>query len=190
MKKVIIKSTIITAIIIATLSLSFTFLVTAYFPKYVADVSFKLGNKKTCVTYSEKQYNKTLAQDDLATLVERSIWAENDAITIKYSAIFINSENFITYCNLQDANYLYYVVGSYVKALYKNGEKEKSVATAFSNTSTYTETNPIRLVASLAIEENNKTIVQTICNNLKNRNDSQSQVIQSDISLLNEFLNS
>ncbi len=190
MKKVIIKSTIITAIIIAILSLSFTFLVTACFPKYVADVSFKLGNKKTCVAYSEKQYNKTLEQGDLATLVERSIWAGNNAITIKYSAIFINSENFVTYCNLQDDNYLYYIVGSYVKALYENGEKEKSVETAFLNTSTYTQTNPIRLVASLAIEENNKQIVQIIYNNLNERNDSQGQIIQSDIVLLNEFLNS
>ncbi|MBR5438952.1 MAG: hypothetical protein IKV61_01905 [Clostridia bacterium] len=190
MKKVVIKSTIITVLIIILFSVAFTFIVTAFFPKYVADVSFKLGNKQTCVNYSEKQYNKTLERDDLSTLVERSIWAGNNAYTIKYGAILINSENFSTYCNLKDEGYLYYVVGSYVKALYESGEKQKSAETAFLNTSTYSETNPIRVVASLAIEENNKDIVSLICTNLQNRNDSNEQIIQSDVALLQSFLNS
>ena len=190
MKELVIKSTIITITIITLIAIAFSCIVTAFFPKYVADVSFQLGNKNACVTYSEKQYNKTLKQDDLATLVERSIWAENNAYVIKYGAIFTNSENFVTYCNLQDDGYLYYVVGSYVKALYKNGQKEKGVETAFLNTSTYSETNPIRLVASLAIEENNKDIVLKICTNLQIRKDSNTEIIQNDLALLNEFLNS
>lgn len=189
MKKLVIKSTVITVIIIALLSLAFTFTVTAFFPKYVADVSFKLGNKNTCVKYSEKQYNKTHSQSDLSILVERCVWADNDELTIKYGATFINSENFATYCSFKGDGYLYYIVGSYVKSLYETGEKEKSVETAFLNTSTYSSTNPIRLVASLAVEENDKQIVQKIYDNLQNRKDSDSSVIQNDLALLNNFLN-
>ena len=190
MKKVVIKSTIITVLIITLFSVAFALIVTAFFPKYVADVNFKLGNEAATVKYSEKQYEKTLSQSDLATLVERSIWAENDEMLIKYGAIFINSENFSTYCKLKDDSYLYYIVTCYVKALYENGQEQKGVETAFLNTSTYAETNPIRVVASLAIAEDNKDIVLLICTNLQARKDFSSQIIQNDFALLQDFLNS
>lgn len=189
MKNVVIKSTIITVIIITALAVAFSLIVTAFFPKYVADVCFKLGNKQATVTYSEKQYEKTKEQRDLATLFERSVWAGNNSKTVKYGAIFINSENFVTYCNLKDSGYLYYVVGCYIKALYENGEKLKAVETAFLNVSTYSETNPIRLVASLAIQNEDTNTVKTIYANLQNRLDSNLPIIQNDLELLKQFIN-
>ena len=162
---------------------------TAFFPSFVSDVAFTTGNKSLCVKYSEKQYLKSKSDFDLAKLVERTFWAGDDYNAVKYGAIFINNDNFNAYCNMQDDGYKYYIVGSYCQVLYENGEKEKSIETAFIRTQEYTSTNPIRLVSYLIANDNDKVLATKVCNLLQQREDCETEIIKNDIAVLKTFIN-
>ncbi len=190
MKKLIVKSISITLLIIATVTMLTILIATAFFPSFVSDLAFTTGNKSLCVKYSEKQYLKSNSDFDLALLVERSFWADDDETSIKYGAIFINDENFNSFCNTKDDNYKYFIVGSYCQALYENGEKQKSIDTAFVRTEEYTQTNPIRLVSYLATTDNDKALATKIRDLLLLRGDSQTDIVKADILVLETFINS
>ena len=129
MKKVILKSVIITLCILVAFFTASTVILTSFFPKMVSDMAFKVNAKNTCVTYQEKTYLKDDSFENLATLTERCIWANDDTKIIIYAEKLLNDENFDPDLSTRDEGYAYYVTSALVIALYNEGFVEKSIET-------------------------------------------------------------
>ena len=147
MKKLIIKTCIITLIIILAVGFSFFWLVSIASPKIIADTAFKLNAKTTCINYSEKQYKKSESVDDLAILVERTAWANEYELTTKYAPILLSDANFSDYVlENKDDSYEKYIASLFVESLYKTGNKDKSIEVAFSYYSGESGSNTVRII--------------------------------------------
>ncbi len=153
MKKLVIKTCIITILIILSVSFLIICLLGLFNPSFIANTAFRLNLKDVCVTYTEKQYLKTESFDDLITLTERSVWASSYETTAEYSAILLNHKDFESF-SASNENYENYVASSLVEALQKTGNTEKAIETAFAYYSGESKPNPVRILILNAIDDN------------------------------------
>ncbi len=168
MKKVIIKSVIITLILILLFVTSFSLVLCLGFPKTVSNLSFRIGNYDLAVTYSEKAYEKNQTTENLVDLVEKSIVAKNYQINGKYAGLLLVDENFKNDILPNKENgYFNYIAKFYVKSLYSLGDYQKCVKSAVN----YTNFNNRDLSAtstliSLCVEDNNKNVLNMLLSEL------------------------
>ena len=182
MKKLIIKTSVITLTLILIVGFALYGLLGLIYPSSIASVAFRVNNKSVCLKYSEKQYEKTGKVEDLAILVERAIWAEDDETIVKYSALFLNSSDFLDYA--KDKNgYENYIVCYYVQSLYLLNQTEKSIEIAFSYYNGKSELNPIRVL--VLASKNDSTTLNKI---LKKLNAIENKT-QETINLINQIIN-
>ena len=113
---------------------------TLLFPGSLADFHYNLGNKKMCVWYTEKEYNRRKSVSSLDKLVMRSKWLGSNGKVVKYSELLIADPDFDRLCDrkdeaignehqsgtLVDIAYKDYIEGDYVVALYNTGKVEKA----------------------------------------------------------------
>ncbi len=144
MKKLIIKTTVITLIIIFAVTFLVFWLLSLFKPSVIADTAFRFNNKSVCVTYSEKQYEKTKRIDDLAILTDRAVWAKDYELTVKYANLLLNHGDFDSYSQNKNG-YETYLACSLVEALYLTNAKEKFIEVAFSYYTGESQTNTVRI---------------------------------------------
>ncbi len=162
MKKVIVKSVVITlCLLLVTIAISVA-VITAYFPMTIADVAFRVNAKQSCVTYTEKAYEKNRDIDTLAILTERCIWANDNEKTVIYAEKFIVNENFDSYASSKDEGYAYYIASEYVIALYQLGYKERSVESAFQLSNGFKAVGPLHRLIAISAEANDIEILTAI----------------------------
>ncbi len=152
MKKLIIKTTVITLIIIFAVTFLIFGLLTLYKPSIIADTAFRFNSKSVCVTYSEKQYEKTKSIDDLAVLTDRAIWAKNYNYTSKYATLLLNHSDFESYSQ-NKKGYETYLACSLVEALYLTNSKEKFIEVTFSYYTGESQTNTVRIAILTAKDD-------------------------------------
>ncbi len=168
MKKVIIKSVIITLILILLFVASFSLVLCLFFPKTVSNLSFRIGNYDLAVTYSEKAYEKNQSTENLVDLVEKSIVAKNYNLNSKYAGFLLVDENFLNNIlpNKQDG-YFNYISISYVKSLYLLKDYQKCVKSAINYTNFNSrEMSATTTLISLCVEDNNKNLLTTLLGEL------------------------
>ena len=182
MKHLIIKTVIISLSLIIAISFIIIGLVSVISPITIANASYRLGNYTISVKYTEKQYEKTKSFEDLALLVERSIWAKDYNYTVKYSPIFLNSLGFENYCKDKDG-YENYIVCYYVESLYLTGNKEKSIEISFSYYDGISDLNPIRVLV-LASKNDFETL-----NKISKRLNEIENKTQETTNLINQINN-
>lgn len=162
MKKVIVKSVVITlCLLLVSVAISIA-VITAYFPMTIANVAFKVDAKQSCVTYTEKAYENNQSIDTLAILTERCIWANDDEKTVIYAEKFIAHEKFDNYALSKDAGYAYYIASEYVIALYELGYKEKSVETAFQLSNGFKTVGPLHRLIAISAKANDIEVLTAI----------------------------
>ncbi|MBO5925968.1 MAG: hypothetical protein J6Q38_00195 [Clostridia bacterium] len=181
MKKLIIKTSVITIILIVVFGFIFVALSGVLYPKAVADMAFRLNNKSICVKYSEKQYLKSGEIEDLKLLTERAIWAENNQLTIKYASILLNSDDFSKLENSNDLET--YIASGYAEALYLTGNKSKSIEVALSYYTGESGLSPLRVLIYTAKNDND-----TLNQLLKKLNAFESKT-EETVYLINEIKN-
>ena len=132
MKKLIIKTSIITvlSVLVATILLVTTLCIFA--PKTVSDYFYGVGNGNLSVRYMEKAYNKNQTAENLEELIFKANENEDYSRVVKYSEIFINREDFVAFINAKPSNsgqmtYEEYFYGNYVIALYETGAENEVI---------------------------------------------------------------
>ncbi len=168
MKKVIIKSIVVTLILILLFVASFSLVLCLCFPKTVSDLSFRVGNYDMAVTYSEKAYKNNNSTENLVDLVEKSIVAKNYQVNGKYAGLLLVDKTFLNDIlpNKEDG-YFNYIAISYVKSLYLLNDYQKCVKSAVN----YTDFNSREMSAtttliSLCVEDNNKNLLTMLLDEL------------------------
>ncbi len=182
MKKLIIKTSVITLTLILIVGFALYGLLGFMYPSSIASLAFRVNNKSVCLKYSEKQYEKTNDVEDLSILIERAIWAENNELIVKYSAIFLNSSNFEEFVKDKDG-YENFIVCYYVESLYLLDQKEKSIEIAFSYFNGKSELNPVRVLVLAS-----KNDLDTLNKILKKLNSIENKT-QETTNLINQIKN-
>ncbi len=185
MKKLIIKTSIITLVIILTVGFALYGFLGLVYPSALASMAFRLSDKETCILYSEKQYEKSKDISDLAILTERTVWAKEYELTVKYSSLLLNHVDFEDY-KINRPNFENYIACCYVEALYLIGNTEKSIDVAFSYYKGISEQNTLRILI-LTAKDDSKTL-SLILNRLR---DFENKTLETDylINQLNILLN-
>ncbi len=175
MTKLYVKTTIFTILCLAFISLLSFFTLSTCFPSVLSNVAFNVGNKNTCLKYSEKQYEKTNSISDLDTLVYRCVWAENDSKTIKYANEMLNHPEFENYSQNKGSGYTNYVAGIYCNALYENGQKDVAINTAFQYLGKeFITPNPVSSLCYLAYKDKDLLSLESILTKLDGVEQTQS----------------
>ena len=185
MKKLIIKTSIITLVIILTVGFALYGFLSLLYPSAIASMAFRLNDKETCILYSEKQYEKSQDISDLAILTERTVWAKEYELTVKYSSLLLSHLDFEDY-KQSKPNYENYIACSLVEALYLIGNKNKSIDVAFSYYTGISEQNTVRIAIITA-----KNDMETLNLILKRLRAIENKTTETDylINQLNNLLN-
>ncbi len=188
MRKLIIKTVAITLAIILVVTAGFYLLLSAFFPSVLGDGYFRANNGELSLKYSEKAYEKSKEIGDLATLTERSIVFQDDDRTVKYAVLFVNNDKYQEYISGESEGYHYYIVGNLCEAQYNKGNKLTALSTAFNNTLSYTQHNPIHRLILISAQNSDIATLTAIKENLQARQD-KNQLINNHLSLIEELIN-
>lgn len=144
MKKIVLKSSLITVGALAVVGILIFSLWILIAPQSMATVSEKLGNYNFAVTCANLKYKYSDETADLARCAEDSILCGEDKLIIKYCEELIDREDFNELCRRRDeelsrtqvgkyttaTNYNTYIIGTLAAAQYRAGDLEKAVKTA------------------------------------------------------------
>ena len=143
MKKIVLKSALITvgALIVAGILIFSLWLLIS--PQTMASSSEKLGNYKFAVTCANLKYKYSGETEDLARCAEDSILSKKDKLIVKYCEKLLECDDFEEYCNERDKqlsshvgqylsqpNYKAYIIGTLSLSQYREGDLEKAIKTA------------------------------------------------------------
>ncbi len=197
MKKLIIKTTVITvASIIGAILLTYlTFL--AFFPGKLARFYDKVGFERQAVKQMVREHHKTGDLQDLITLCEYCDKYGNNWLIAQYFGDLVTKQEFIDYTEaIENGSEFYdFCAGKYVVALYETGKDERFVVdTAFAVTRAYVEYNPVHALISVALERESVDgttltfIVDGLTNLLTTASSQEVALINSDIEFITGVL--
>ena len=135
------KVAITTCLILVAVLFLGVFSVFTFAPKLAGDKCFELGLKNVATTCYERVYKKTGEFDDLITLVDNVIFAEDTEMIVEYLGKMVNRKlEFEEFCKSLDeqseyvdySSYDYYVT-TLMMAYYKLGNKTSAANFAFSS---------------------------------------------------------
>lgn len=187
MKKLIVKTVALTLAVMVTVIAGVYLIFSAFAPSTLASVYFRINAQDLTVKYSVKAYEKSGDVLDLASLTERVIVFDDDALTVTYATMLINDNAYDTVISEKGGAYHYYVVGSLVESLYQTGKKQEAVDVAMQNTSTLTSGNPIEVVIFCAFDDNDIQTATLIKEKLALKEPSEK--INAYLNAINDFLN-
>ncbi len=189
MKKIIIKSAVISFILILVFIIAFSLVICTFFPKIASDLSKNVGNYQLSATFSEKAYQKDSSTENLVDLVEKSIIAKNDNLVTKYSNTLLVDENFRN--NIlpnKDSGYLSYISSSYVSSLYNLKEYNLALSTAFTHTTfLLDDSNAVKVLITICYEDNNFTLLTQIKTKLENIT-PKNDIIRNYINIVEQII--
>ena len=193
MKKLVIKTTLITlASLIGTIIIAFS-AVAIFAPGFTAGIFDGVGNYSATVFFYQKQYSKTGDINDLSILVNK-IDLENDSERAeKYLDLMLKHDDFDFYCDSQsqseDFSLVEYYCGNYAYALALNGKFDEAISVAenFVSENSYTKNNPYTVLI-YGVENLSNAQIQTILGKLNLLSQTEKEKANSDIEYLNQLL--
>lgn len=150
MKKLVIKTTLITlASLIGAMAITFG-AVALFAPGFTAGIFNGVGNYSATVFFYEKQYAKTQSVIDLMVLVDKVDY-ENDSVRAeKYLELLVNHKDFDKVSNVGGSTVSgkEFYVSNYALVLAKNDKfaDALSVSSEFVKENGYTNYNPYRIL--------------------------------------------
>ena len=157
MKKLIIKTIVITlSSIISIVSVAFGALC-VFTPTTIASVFEDMGNYRASTFFYEIEYEQSNDIEDLVVLIDKAYGNKDNEGLEEYLGEMIWHKDFHDYCENKDANLSAnrmptqdYFVGYYATVLIENGKFENSLnmSKSYVETFGYTEFNPIRAIVN------------------------------------------
>ncbi|MBQ9485320.1 MAG: hypothetical protein IJU83_00620 [Clostridia bacterium] len=148
MKKLIIKTALITVAAVIAFCVVLYGCLAFFTPKTIADGWAFAGNYSIAVKYYEKQYEKTKSENDLAVLCVKVDEVNDATRAAKYLAVFTASGGFETYCLNEGENHGYaisareFYFGKYAVSAYYADGIDAAITVAENSVSVgYTESN-------------------------------------------------
>ena len=194
LKKIVVKTAVITvAIIIVVVSVVFTIFRFA-FPQHMATLSEGMGNYNLAVRCASLRYSYTHDCNDLARCFDDSVLWKNDQYIIQYGEELVNNEGFFAVCESKNqaagANYDYRqrVFGKIAVSYYNTGKKGKAVSFA-SEANGYTSFvygNALMSLAAAVRSASDKEVCALIVAELDKIQPANGQ----ELTILNEVKNS
>lgn len=149
MRKIIIKSALVTLAVVVGCTVLVFAVLSLGFPRILCGWCEQLGNYGFAVRYASLYYSYTGDIADLGRCVDDSILAESDGFIIEYASELVDKAEFGEYCELRDEevngsisddenfdgisfSYRQYVFGSLASAYYRGGDDELAIGTAIS----------------------------------------------------------
>lgn len=151
MKKLVLKTALITFACIIGLTALLFGIFALFFPKTLGNAFDKIGGYSASMHFYEKQYEKTQSLDDLYTLCIK-VDGYNDAARAKeYLGDMVKHQDFLEFCKKYDGNNVVsteeYLESKFVTAVYVNdGIEEAMNQMLICTVNGYTEFNPINML--------------------------------------------
>ncbi len=191
MKKLVIKTTLITlASLIGSLIIAFS-AVAIFAPGFTAGIFDGVGNYSATVFFYEKQFSKTGDIDDLAVLVEKIDLDRDSARAEQYLSLMVAHADFDKFCastsqSGQNSQAEFYY-GNYAYALAINGKFSDAlnVADGFVSQFSYTQNNPYAILI-YGLDDITNEQLQTILDRLILL--TQTDEVKQDIEFINQLL--
>ncbi len=167
MKKLVIKTTLITlASILVAMGIAFG-AIALFAPGFTADIFNGVGNYSASVFFYEKQYKKTGDIDDLATLVDKIDYEKENQKSEEYLSLLVNHADYESFCDLGSNGSVTteeYYTGNFALVLAENGKFNEAldVAKNYVLDNGYTKNNPFRiLVVNFSMTSEQKIIIKS-----------------------------
>ena len=157
MKKIIIKTALITLGAIVGVCLCVIGVIFAFFPVTVANFYQSTGNSEKALKYSEKAFNKQENSQNLQRVLLACIDADNGEKLQEYYLIYKENDGYA----ISKDNELY-VAGNYCVYLAENGKGDEAIEIASSYFLDYTKSNPYRYLMAYAFENKNDQFLNSI----------------------------
>ncbi len=192
MKKIIIKTIIITLCSVFALSFLTFGAFSIFAPDKVAQVYAELGNEKMAFKYNEKAFKKEQSSENLQKVLLGAITLQDDEKVIEYFNLYLENKN-LTLVSEEE----HVIAGNYCVALAKKGEKSKAITVALGYFSPYTKINPMRYLIAFALENDNGQLAEEILTALKEKkstdgellSENGKELLNKDIESLTEYVN-
>ena len=132
MKKLIVKTALVTLGSLLAVFLLLLTAMTMYAPRTMASLMDSVGNRSLSLWYTELAYQKFGETDDLTDVFDKAVAAEDTERTVKYGRTLTERADFGEICAAQDASggritYKNYVYGNTSLAMYAEGEEVGAV---------------------------------------------------------------
>lgn len=161
MKKTVIKTALITLISLVALFVLTFFSLFFFFPKALEPLASDFGLDRLALTLSVREYEKTGGLDDLSRVLARAGRVGDDGVVVAYTPKMTDDADFLTHVEgrtvsvgTRTLDYKSYVIGNYLLALYRTGEKQETLLKAASYFTAfytgYTAYNPYDVLAKNA----------------------------------------
>lgn len=164
MNKILVRSAVTTVLLLVVAALVALAVLNYGFPQHMATAYEKLGNYGVAAKYAARRYDETGDINDLARVVDNSVYAERDDYIIKYGAALIADEQFDSFCLSRDeaykntnyaeytGSYKQFVCGNVAVAYYRGDDLKNAVEVAASANGTESFINHNALMTlSLAV---------------------------------------
>jgi hypothetical protein len=178
MKKLVIKTAIITFIsVILGAVLIFTAL-SLVSPKTMSDFTYSLGLEDLSCTFAVKAYEKSQDINDLDTVIVKALSTEDYDVLKKYSKVMIDRDEF----SLQKKAYKNTILTYYVLSLVETGDEDafaKTVQVYAEFYTTYDSGNPISTLLNFTTEYDDEFLA--FSDDL-----TATQILTSDINKVND----
>ena len=167
MKKTILKTALITVLILIGVLFTSVFSIFVFAPKYSAKISYDLGMKNVSTSCYERVYKKTGEMEDLITVIDSAVYAENTDKVIEYGVklfdVFSDTNVFYDFCKSSDvglaedaySTYDYYS-NTVFMALYSSGKKSDAAKFAIKHMNDFNEKSVLKTAYRLADPTNDK----------------------------------
>lgn len=196
MKKIIVKTSLITFLALIVLTLIAYFVVGGVKPKILADFYYQVGYYQTAEKYYERQYDKTGDVQDLYNIVVALDQEYQGQKTYNYAVELLNHQDFESFCQSIKVQYTklsteQYVINKGAVGL-SNVDFNGAMDFCFEKTKVlgYTEFNAYRAVIAskteLTVEQ--KSAVKDSLNSLAQHIDNAEQLnnLNQDLELIND----
>ena len=166
MGKLVLKTAAATFSLLVAFALILFGVVSLASPAAMMSFTDSLDMNGVSAYYSVAVYDRTGEISDLAVAVEKSYYAGHYADAAAYGEKLLDDSSFSEYCAERDEDTqgnAQYAGGIVSSAQYYNGEKDKSLNTAFDALGqTFPETNAVSLLASAAIDKGDVEFCKSI----------------------------
>ena len=160
MKKVVIKTALITLASIIVASGIFYGCLCAFAPKTLSDFYHNAGNEQLAYSFAENAYKNNSCVNNLSFVTERAISAGNNKGIKEYGGRLLEMVKVSSVS--AETSYVYYIASEYCACLYADGEKQKAISEAVAFSLGYEKLNPLEKLMALGFEADDKSFMQEL----------------------------
>ncbi|MBO7377798.1 MAG: hypothetical protein J6U35_02870 [Clostridia bacterium] len=169
-----------------------------FFPSAAGKLTFGMGSYGASANYALKAYEKNPTDENLKTLVERSILAGKYELTVEYAPKYLDCGSFEAFAKKEDGksetdktgSYYCYVTGSYAVAEYRLGNVERALDASALYTGEYVKFNATEYLMEAAIEGQDKVFAKKLLMQMRGYlfPGEQGELLRRDLNVLEEFV--